>query len=379
MSERHKLLIILFTVLFPLAAWISCHAQEEKSDIEFRVETVAEGLISPWAIEFLPDGRMLVSERPGRLRVFIEGRLLEDPIAGVPEVAYRGQGGLLDIADHPDFEQNGWIYLAYTVFGAEDMMTRISRFKLTPDGLTDQKIIFEGVPGSGKAKHFGCRMVFDDQNRLYFTLGERGQGYRAQDLTQLNGKTLRINDDGSIPEDNPFVGREDARPEIYTYGNRNSQGMAIQPSTGLIWQTEHGPSWNDAPGGGDEVNIIEAGNNYGWPKIHHEQTQEDMLAPILEYTPAIAPSGCCFYTGDLFPQWQGDFFFANLVGEAVYRIDVDGREVLGQEVMLKDKYGRLRDIEEGPDGHLYILTSQTDAYGPGREGGDRLLRLVPVR
>jgi len=353
-------------------------SQDSKGGSEYAVESLAEGLISPWAIEFLPDGRMLISERPGRLRMYSNGKLQTEPIEGVPQVAYRGQGGLLDIAVHPDFENNGWIYLAYTVDGERDMMTRIARFIFTADGLRDQTVIFEGVPGSGKAKHFGCRMVFDSQNRLYFTLGERGQGYRAQDLNQLNGKTLRLNDDGSIPDDNPFVGREDARAEIFTYGNRNSQGMAVQPETGLIWQTEHGPSWNDAPGGGDEINIIRTGENYGWPVIHHEQEKEGMRSPLLEYTPAIAPSGCCFYTGDKFPEWKGDYFFATLVGKAVYRIDVDGSKILGQEKLLENQYGRLRDIETGPDGYLYVLTSQTDAYGPGREGGDRLLRIIPA-
>jgi len=241
------------------------------------------------------------------------------------------------------------------------------------------KLIFQGFPGSDKPKHFGCRMAFGLDGKLYFTLGERGEGKRAQDLMDLNGKTLRLNEDGTLPSDNPFAGRKDARPEIFSYGNRNSQGMAVKPGTGHIFQTEHGPSWNDAPGGGDEVNIIIAGGNYGWPVVHHRDNREGMIAPLLEYTPAVAPSGAMFYTGDLFPQWKNDFFFATLVGRKLVRVKFHDQEPQEQEFLMEGQFGRLRAVAQGIDGSIFVITSDTDAYGPGRKQGDRLLRLMPLR
>lgn len=346
-----------------------------------RVDVVVEGLESPWGMTFLPDGRILVTERPGRLRVIADGRLLPDPLPGVPEVSYRGragQGGLLDIALHPGFARNSLIYLAYTVDTPEGEMTRVSRHVLGPQGLSQAEVVFPGFPGGENSKHFGSRIVFGRDGMLYITLGERGEGKRAQDLMDLNGKTLRLKDDGSIPQDNPFVGQENARPEIFTYGNRNSQGMAVHPATGMIVQTEHGPTWSDAPGGGDEVNIIKPGLNYGWPVIHHRQTAPGMVSPLLEYTPAIAPAGAAFLTGDLFPDWRHDFFFACLRGEKLVRVKFDGETPVEQEFLLEGTFGRLRDVSAGPDGALYVLTSSTDAYGPGRAGGDMLLRLSPA-
>jgi glucose/arabinose dehydrogenase len=377
---------------YDIAAWLKARIlPSEVKDLsreshEFKVETAVEDLVSPWAIVFTPDGRTLVTERPGRLRVIKDGKLDPNPVRGVPRVSFNGQGGLLDITLHPNYQENRYIYLAFTVStdpqdsgflrkGGE--MTRVARFKDAPDGLRDMKVIFSGALGSEKPKHFGCRVRFGADMKLYITLGERGEGKRAQDLMDLNGKTLRLNEDGSIPDDNPFARRKDARPEIFSYGNRNSQGMAIQPGTGIIFQTEHGPSWNDAPGGGDEVNILTAGGNYGWPLVHHREKMEGTIPPLLEYTPAIAPSGATFYTGSSFPKWKGDLFFVTLVGRKLIRVKLDGLNVIGQEFLLEDRYGRLRDVAQGPDGLLYVLTSETDAYGPGRERGDRLLRLVP--
>lgn len=368
---------------YDLLAWLQARLGQEDVPMldsgseTFQVETVVEGLESPWAIEFLSDDRIFITERPGRLRVVRNGRLHPEPVKGVPEVNEAGQGGLLDIALHPGYDENRWIYLAYTVGTEGGGMTRVARFLETPAGLIDKEIIFPGVPGSGKPKHFGCRMAFGNDGKLYLTLGERGEGRRSQDLMDLNGKTLRLNDDGTIPSDNPFVGRENVRPEIYSYGNRNAQGMAIQPESGLLFQTEHGPSWNDAPGGGDEINIIAPGGNYGWPMVHHRETREGTIPPLVEYTPAIAPAGAVFYTGSAFPMWENDFFFATLVGRKLIRMKFDGPDVVGQEFLLENEYGRLRDVAVGPDGFIYVLTSDTDAYGPGREGGDRLLRLVP--
>ncbi len=368
---------------YNLFAWLSARLAPQdlprlaSSADTFRVETLAEGLESPWAVVPAPDGRLFVTERPGRVRVVQNGALLPAPLAGVPPIAYRGQGGLLDMTLHPDYAQNRQAYLAFTVDTAQGMMTRVERFEETPAGLKRVQVVFSGSPGSENPKHFGCRIRFGADRKLYITLGERGEGRRAQDLMDLNGKTLRLNEDGTVPADNPFLGRRDARPEVFTYGNRNSQGMAVHPRTGWIFQTEHGPSWNDAPGGGDEVNLIVAGGNYGWPIVHHRATREGTIPPLAEYTPAIAPAGCTFYDGHRFPAWSGDFFFTNLVGKKLVRLRLDGSRPTGQEFLLENTYGRLRDVAQGADGLLYVITSDTDAYGPGRTGGDRLLRLMP--
>ncbi|MCU0585387.1 MAG: PQQ-dependent sugar dehydrogenase [Desulfobacterales bacterium] len=368
---------------YDIGAWLAARLGPQEAPAlpstadSFRVETVAEGLESPWAVVPAPDGRLFITERPGKLRVVENGTLRPAPVPGVPPVAYRGQGGLLDMALHPDYAKNRQLYLAYTVETGQGMMTRVACFEETPAGLKLLKVVFPGFPGSDKPKHFGCRIRFGADRTLYMTLGERGEGRRAQDLMDLNGKTLRLKEDGTAPPDNPFYGRADARPEIFSYGNRNSQGMAVQPGTGWIFQTEHGPSWNDAPGGGDEINLIAAGGNYGWPLVHHRATREGTLPPLAEYTPAIAPAGCTFYSGGRFPSWSGDFFFTNLVGKKLVRLRFDGPRVAGQEFLLENGYGRLRDVAQGADGLLYVITSDTDAYGPGRPGGDRLLRLVP--
>ena len=370
---------------YDLISWLKARtvAEEvpfmESTSDTFRVEVVAEGLESPWAIVPAPGERLFITERPGRLRVVENGRLLTNPVPGVPPVAYQGQGGLLDLALHPDYATNNLIYLAYTIENESGLMTRVTRFEETAQGLKNPQTVFQGFPGSHKAKHFGCRIRFGADRKLYITLGERGEGRRAQDLMDLNGKTLRLNDDGSVPHDNPFVGKNGTRPEIYSFGHRNSQGMAVHPKTGLIFQTEHGPSWDDAPGGGDEVNLVAAGANYGWPIVHHRDTLEGIVSPIVEYTPALAPAGCTFYIGDAFPAWNGDFFFSNLKGKRLVRLKLSGQTPVGQEHLLKDTFGRLRDVAQGYDGYLYVITSDTDAYGPGRSGGDRLLRIVPLK
>jgi aldose sugar dehydrogenase len=344
----------------------------------FKVETVTEGLEVPWSIEFLPDRSILVTERPGRLRIIRGGKLDPKPIAGLPTITARGEGGLMDLALHPQFNRNKWLYLAYTIEGEGGLLqTRVSRFRFTATGLTEKLDIFPGVPGTAAGNHFGSRLAFGRDGKLYITLGERGESKRAQDLNDLNGKTLRLNDNGTIPPDNPYIKRSDARPEIFSYGHRNAQGIAIQPKTGAIFQTEHGPSGYDGRQGGDEVNVVEAGKNYGWPNISYNRQAPGQLPPLLLYQDAIAPAGATFYTGKSFPQWQGNFFFANLRGRALIRVALDGIKVIGQEKLLPQKYGRLRDVKEGPDGFLYITTSDNDGYGDGRAGGDRIIRLVP--
>ncbi|MGL5060431.1 MAG: PQQ-dependent sugar dehydrogenase [Microcoleus sp.] len=345
---------------------------------QFRVDVFATGLDVPWDIEPAPGGRIFVTERPGRLRVIRNGKLDPKPYATLPEVVAKNQGGLMDMVLHPQYDRNKLVYLSYTVETGSKMHTRISRFRDTGSGLTDKKIIFNADPVDS-TKHFGGRMGFGPDGKLYFTLGERGKWDKAQDLGNINGKTLRINDDGTVPKDNPFVNRSGAKPQIFSYGNRNAQSLDFQPGTGLIFSAEHGPSGNDRPGGGDEINIIEAGKNYGWPVIHHDMTKAGMVSPIIQFTPATAAGGATFYSGNLFPSWKGNFFVANLRSQSLQRIVLNGRKVAGIETLLQNQYGRLRTVAEDKNGYLYVSTSNGDGYGSGQPGQDKILRLSPVR
>jgi aldose sugar dehydrogenase len=254
---------------------------------------------------------------------------------------------------------------------------RVARYRETPGGFTDRKIIIEDIPAT--YLHAGCRLRFGPDGKLYITTGDATKRELAQQLDSLAGKTLRLNDDGTVPGDNPFVGRANARPEIWTYGNRNAQGIDFQPGTNLLFETEHGPSGFDGPGGGDEVNILERGKNYGWPVIHHRATQEGMESPLLEYTPACAPGSGMFYRGAAFPAFKGNFFFGCLRGTRMIRVTLDGRRVVSQENLLEGKYGRIRDIAEGPDGLIYFSTSNRDGRGSPASDDDRIMRLVPVK
>ena len=338
----------------------------------FRVVQVAGGLEHPWAVAFLPDGRMLVSERPGRLRLVEDGRLTE--VSGLPEVAPVGQGGLLDLVLHPRYAENGWIYFAHSAGQGAELGTRISRARLSGSRLTEVQTLFTMRPGSNTRQHFGSRLAFLPDGTLLFTIGDRGARDRAQDLGDHAGSTLRINDDGSVPMDNPFVATPGALPEIYTYGNRNAQGMVVHPDTGRVWQHEHGPR------GGDEINIIEPGKNYGWPRITYGQEYfggrigttraPGLEEPLLHWTPSIAPSGMDFYSGSAFPAWRGNLFVGALVGRHLRRLEVQGEEVVHQEVLLLNTLGRIRDVRQGPDGLVYVLTD---------EGNGGLFRLEPVR
>lgn len=344
---------------------------------QFRVETVAAGLEVPWEIVFVPDGRIFVTERPGRVRVIDHGSLQPQPIFTVPDVEQSGESGLMGMTLHPRYSENHLLYLAYAYRAPDAQYVRVVRYREEGGTFVEPKTLIEKIPSA--QFHSGCRVAFGPDGKLYITAGDATKKEQAQDLGSLGGKTLRLNDDGSIPQDNPFVGKAGARPEIWTYGNRNSQGLAWQPGTGTMFETEHGPSGNDGPGGGDEVNIAEPGKNYGWPVIHHRATHEGMVSPLLEYTPAVAPSGCTFYRGSAFPQFTGNFFFACLKGECLIRVILEGARVIGQERLLDGSYGRLRDVVEGPDGSLYIATSNRDGRGAPATNDDRIIRLVPVR
>lgn len=343
--------------------------ETEKANI--RVETFAEGLSHPWGIAFLPDGGALVTERAGRLRhVSAEGELSE-PLAGLPEVDARGQGGLLDVALDPDFAQNRRVYWSYAEPGEGGNSTAVARGTLAEDlsAVTDVEVIFSQQPKVQSIRHYGSRLVFDAAGDLFITLGERSdEEFRgqAQELGSHLGKIVRLHPDGAVPEDNPFLQTEGALPEIWSYGHRNIQAAAINPETGELWEIEHGPR------GGDELNIPEAGKNYGWPIVSFgvnysgspvgsgESAGPDFEGPIYQWTPVIAPSGMTFYSGAAFPEWQGDLFVGGLAATTLVRLEVDGREVTHEERILEDLGLRIRDVVEGPEGALYLLTDESD-------------------
>jgi aldose sugar dehydrogenase len=331
----------------------------------FRVVPVATGLEHPWGMAFLPGGDILITERPGRLRILRAGVLEPEPIAGVPPVYASGQGGLLDVALDPEFASNRVIYLSYAAAGDGGYSTKVARARLGVGRLENLEVIFTAEPLARSSHHFGSRLAFDAGGHLFITVGERGRGERAQDLGDLNGSVIRLNPDGSVPEDNPFVGTAGARPEIFSYGHRNPQGLAIHPESGIPWLHEHGAQ------GGDEVNIVRPGANYGWPVITYgidysgapigEGTHKEGMAQSIHYwVPSIAPSGMAFYGGDPFPEWRGDLFVGALAGELLARLELDGERVVAEERLLEGEIGRIRDVRVGPDGYLYLLTDESD-------------------
>ena len=346
-----------------------------QSNVSFKIEKVVGGLEVPWSIVWAPDGRMIFTERPGRVRVFEKGALNPKPLLVLTDVESTGEAGLMDVALHPQFSSNHFLYLAYA-YTSGGLRVRVVRYREAPEGLVDRKVIIEALPAA--RAHAGCRIRFGPDGKLYVTTGDATRRELAQRLDSLAGKTLRLNDDGTVPQDNPFVGQQNARPEIWSLGHRNAQGLDFQPGSNLMFQTEHGPSGFDGPGGGDEVNIVEKGKNYGWPTIHHTQTAPELESPLLEYTPACAPASGAFYRGSVFPQFKGNFFFGCLRGQRVIRVVLDGRRVVSQENLLQN-YGRIREVAEGPDGYLYFSTSNRDGRGRPAEDDDRILRLVPAR
>lgn len=346
-------------------------------DANVRVETVATGLVHPWALAFLPDGRILVTERPGRLRIVDREGRLSAPLTGVPEVVARGQGGLLDVAIDPNFAENQLVYLSYAEAGRDGTSgTAVSRGRLADDRLENVQRIYRQEPKVQSAGHFGSRLVFSRDGKLFVTQGDRQSGRfrgEAQDLSSGIGKIVRINPDGSIPSDNPLTGRNDARPEIWSYGHRNIQAAALHPETGQLWTVEHGAR------GGDELNHPEAGNNYGWPIITYGvdygggsigvgTAREGMEQPVYYWDPVIAPSGMVFYTGDAYPGWKGSVLVGSLTPGALVRLTLADGRVTGEERYLGDLNERIRDVQQGPDGLLYLVTDSPQG---------RVLRVVP--
>jgi aldose sugar dehydrogenase len=359
----------LSTLLIALC-WI-CTAQAASRSFDSAAGTVevvevARGLEHPWALAFLPDGRMLVSERPGRMRLVARDGNLSAPLAGVPEVHARGQGGLHDVVLAPDFAESQRIYFCYAEPREPHSGTTLAHARLADSGLEDLRVIFRQQPSWAGQHHFGCRIVFENADTLYLTLGDRNRPReKAQTLDNHLGKVVRLHADGSVPDDNPFVGRAGAKPEIWSYGHRNSQGAALHPQTGRLWMHEHGPR------GGDEINVPEAGANYGWPVITYgeeyiggrigEGTHKAGTAqPIHYWVPSIAPSGMAFYTGERFAPWRGSLFVGSLKFGQLVRLQLDGRKIVDEERLLQGLNRRIRDVRQGPDGWLYLLIDESD-------------------
>lgn len=346
---------------------------ESSEELKFYLDTVASGFAIPWGIDFLNEREMIVTDKPGKLFVIeLENGTLKE-ITGLPAIVQTGQGGLLDVLVHPDYQTNGWIYLAYAANGNGGVGTAITRAKLSGTQLTNLQLLFQTDPGVSGGAHFGCRMQIVGSD-LYFTLGERYQKEQAQNLSNHLGKLIRIKDDGTIPPDNPFVGTAGAKPEIWSYGHRNPQGLFYDANTQTLWSHEHGPK------GGDELNSIEKGKNYGWPEItfgldydgsviSEDTARAGMEQPVYYWVPSIAPCGLTRIKGNRYPEWQNDFFIGGLVSQSLFRLRVDnGNKDIHQEKLL-DELFRVREVTEGPDGYLYISTES-----PGR-----IFRLVPVR
>lgn len=340
-----------------------------------RVVTVATGLEHPWGLAFLPDGRMLVTERPGRLRLVEPDGRLSAPLTGVPQVWARGQGGLLDVVLAPDFAQSRTLYLSYAEPDGGEAGTAVARARLGTTGLEQVTVIFRQQPKVGSGVHFGSRLVFARDGMLFITTGERGRRDDAQNLGRHMGKVIRIRPDGGVPSDNPFTNRGGVRPEIWSYGHRNAQGAALHPQTGQLWTVEHGAR------GGDEVNAPRAGHNYGWPVITYGRdysgsrigegtAKAGMEQPIHYWDPSIAPSGMAFYTGNRFPAWRGNLFVGSLKFGLLVRLTLRGEAVTGEERLLEGLGARVRDVRQGPDGYLYLLTDESNG---------RVLRIEPAR
>ena len=389
-SEQIRSLVVLITEYKSIAKsaaqkpMVAAADGVRKSDLHtFKLEHLFDAPGTMWGLDFLPDGSMLVTQKAGKLWHSKDGKKLSE-ISGIPEAWVNGQGGLLDVQVHPDYERNGWVYLSYAEHtGAMDNgrkagMTAIARGRISNGKWTDSEVVFrfpEELHVSSGA-HFGSRIVFKD-GLLHFSVGDRGNQDSAQDLSAPSGKIHRITADGHIPRDNPFLKTKDALPSIFSYGNRNPQGLAFNPETGALWETEHGPR------GGDELNVIESGHNYGWPKvtfginyngrpISDLTHAEGITPPLTHWTPSIAIAGMDFYAGDKFPEWQGHLFLGGMSAEELYRIETKGKTVVNQELVLKGE-GRIRDVVAGPDGHIYLLLNSK-----GSKSG-KIARLVPAK
>ena len=354
----------LFPYFFVVLLGTSC-AQNPDTGInlpktlDFTEEIVIEGIQNPWGMVFLPDGAILVSEKSGKLFLYRSGSTTE--VTNLPEIYNRGQGGLMDLELHPDYKNNGWIYFSYASSDGDQKggNTAIMRAKISNNRLMDKQLLYKAVPNSTRGQHFGSRLEFDRDGFLYFSIGERGnRDVNPQDITRDGGKIYRLHDDGRIPADNPFVDKNGAKKAIFSYGHRNPQGLAVHPSTGMLWEHEHGPR------GGDEINIIQKGKNYGWPvityginysgtKITNETSRPGMEQPLYQWTPSIAPSGMTFVSSDAYPKWKGNLLVGSLAFQYLERLEIKNNKVVYREKLL-DGLGRVRNVRQAPDGYIYV-------------------------
>jgi glucose/arabinose dehydrogenase len=382
--RRSMVSLFVSVVVLGNATLVSGDAVFRSAYHDYRVVTVVDGLVQPWTIAFLPTGDMLITERPGRLRIVREGKLLPQAVEGVPPVVHSSQGGLLEVMLHPNFASNRFLYLTYSkpIGDGRQSTTALVRGRFENDRLTGVQQLFESI-SQGRG-HFGGKIAFDKSGYLFLTLGDRQvppqgnlEAHPAQDLSNHHGKMIRLHDDGRVPADNPFVNRSDARPEIWSYGHRNVQGLAIHPETGEVWTNEHGPQ------GGDELNRLQPGRNYGWPvigfgvnyrtglAIHAGTHREGMEQPVHMWVPSIGISGLMIYTGDRFPGWRGNLFVGGMVGQQLARLTLRGQRVVNEET-LAQQLGRIRDVRQGPDGLIYLVTDDEDSKPTP------ILRLEPV-
>lgn len=343
----------------------------EKEPVEVVVEEVVGGLEVPWSIVFTSPSRILITERPGRVRAVVDGKLLETPLYTFAEVSTTGEEGLMGLALDPHYNTNHFVYVSYAYSTSNKLAVKVVRLTDTGETLIDPLTLLEGIPAA--QYHAGSRIAFGPDQLLYVTTGDATDKKIAQDLKSLGGKILRMNADGSIPEDNPFAGSY-----VYSYGHRNSQGLAWNKENNELYATEHGPSIFDGPAGGDEINHILPGENYGWPLVSHKEKKEGTEKPMLVFTPAVAPGGATFYTGSKMPQFTGRFFFAGLKGEGVYEVEInadDPNDVKSYQKLSEVDFGRIRDVLEGPDEALYFLTSNRDGRGKPLAGDDKVYRM----
>ena len=371
--QASQAVVVTYTPTANSAAEIPELTATPRAAVSWEIEVVAQGLYVPWSIIFTNEERMLVSERSGKIRTVEDGELKADALYTFTDISGVEEAGLMGLAVDPDYASNNFIYACYTRQTSGGMVNRVVRLADLGSSLVLDSILLDDIPAA--QYHDGCRLGFGPDGKLYVTTGDAQQSDLAQNLDSLAGKILRINSDGTIPEDNPF-----SNSAVYSYGHRNSQGIAWQPDSGLLYATEHGPSGWDGPEGGDEINLIQAGANYGWPLVSHDNSIEGAEDPLIQFTPAVAPSGAMIYNSDILPMFTGDLFFGALRGEGLVRIMLDSQnpETLGEVEWVVEDAGRVRDVVQGSDGLIYFCTSNEDGRGTIQAGDDKIYRLVPV-